>query len=70
MTGPIPRHRVAWRLVGKGSNRHAVLKIERGRLAWDTLCGRPTAQSRPAQSQPECGKCVGLLEPVVEWAAA
>lgn len=61
----IPRYRVSWRKVGIGSRCHAVRIIERGRLSWQTLCGRPTAGSRlAATGMPECGKCAEQLEPL------
>lgn len=70
--GSVPRHRVTWRLVGqKATKSHAVLVIERGRLAWDTLCGRPSQGSiLDREGRPECGKCSSLLEPVRQRLAA
>ena len=61
----IPRHRVSWRKVGRGSRGHAVLLIQNNRLAFETLCGRSSASSRHAPSLPECDKCAEQLEPLV-----
>ena len=61
----IPRHRISWRKIGKGSRAHAVMVIERGRLGWQSLCGRSSASSRHAPSLPECDKCAEQLEPLV-----
>lgn len=58
-----PRFRVAWRKIGTGNRAHAARVIERGRLEWQTLCGRPTQGSTPLDG-PECGKCAELLEPL------
>lgn len=60
----IPRHRVSWRRIGDGSRSHAVLVIARGRLHWQSLCGRETAGSQYAPGRPECGKCAEQLQPL------
>ena len=66
---PIPRHRVSWRLIGKnGGAAHAVVLLERGRLAWESLCGRKSAGSRQANAERECGKCAEQVEPLVRVA--
>jgi len=65
VTDLIPRHRVSWRKVGRGSHAHAVMLVENNRLAFETLCGRPSAGSKYAPHLIECGKCAEQLEPLV-----
>lgn len=70
--GSVPRHRVSWRLIGRHAHKsHAVLVISRGRLHWQTLCGRMSAGSElDREGHPECGKCASLMEPTRQPVAA
>ena len=66
----VPRHRVRWRTIGRQDKgvvvAHGILLIQRGRLNFETLCGRPLHGLNPdyaATDYQECRHCVAHLEP-------
>ncbi len=63
----IERHKVSWRFLSRSRNtKHAVILTERNRLAFHTVCGRSSANSRPAGEGRECTRCAAALKPLPE----